>query len=221
MANTLTLMRAEDFRTTLRPAPVALAPMLREVASRVEPFVARRGHRLMVDLAEDLGEFTLDAAKIGDAVLNLLTNAIKFTPDGGEIGLTAHLASPDEAEVVVSDRGIGVEPRALRQMFQPFFTEFDPSRHSSGASDSQKRGLGLGLSIVRQFVELHGGKVSVESELGRGTRIALRLPRPPVSSPGRWGRMDLCRILAWAREHRRHADRSRRPRLTGPTEGET
>ncbi|WP_435006744.1 ATP-binding protein [Tundrisphaera lichenicola] len=179
VANTLTLMRSEDFRNTLHPEPVSLESLLRDVVARVEPFVARRDHKLIVDIADDLGEFRLDAAKIGDAVLNLLTNAIKFTPDGGEIRLHARLTSPEEAEVIVADRGIGVEPRALRQMFQPFFTEFDPSRHSSGDFGFQKRGLGLGLSIVRQFVELHGGRVSAESELGRGTRITLRLPRHP------------------------------------------
>src|SRR5947209_19972466 len=85
VANTLTLMRAEDFRHTLRPEPVGLAALLREVASRVEPFVAARRHRLVLDLGEDLGEFELDAAKIGDAVLNLLTHPLKFSPDGGEI----------------------------------------------------------------------------------------------------------------------------------------
>ena len=68
-------------------------------------------------------------------------------------------------------------------MFQPFFTEFDPSRHSSGDFGFQKRGLGLGLSIVRQFVELHGGGVTAESDLGRGTRIAIRLPRHPFPTP--------------------------------------
>ncbi len=182
VANTLTLMRTEDFRDTLRREPVDLAALLRDAAGRVEPFVGARRHHLVVDVAEDLGAFELDAAKIGDAVLNLLTNAIKFTPDGGEIALSARLITADEAEVVVADRGIGVEPRALRQMFQPFFTEFDPSRHSSGDFGFQKRGLGLGLSIVRQFVELHGGRVSAESRLGEGTRIALRLPRHPFPS---------------------------------------
>ena len=67
-------------------------------------------------------------------------------------------------------------------MFQPFFTEFDPSRHSSGDFGFQKRGLGLGLSIVRQFVELHGGGVSASSTPGEGTRIALRLPRHPLQT---------------------------------------
>ena len=183
VANTLTLMRSEDFRQTLRLAPVPLADLLRDVAGRVEPFVASRHQRFEVRVADDLGEFQVDAAKIGDAVLNLLTNAIKFTPDGGEVALLARLSAPDEAEIVVADRGIGLEPRALKQMFQPFFTEFDPSRHSSGDFGFQKRGLGLGLSIVRQFVELHGGGVTAQSTPGEGTRISLRLPRRPFPSP--------------------------------------
>jgi signal transduction histidine kinase len=182
VANTLTLMRSEDFRQTLRLAPVPLAELLRDVAGRVEPFVASRHQRFEIKVADDLGEFQVDAAKIGDAVLNLLTNAIKFTPDGGEVALLARLAAPDEAEIVIADRGIGLEPRALKQMFQPFFTEFDPSRHSSGDFGFQKRGLGLGLSIVRQFVELHGGGVSAQSTPGEGTRISLRLPRRPFPS---------------------------------------
>ena len=182
VANTLTLMRDGDFRHTLRREPVPLAALLRDVAGRVEPFVASRRQSLEVDVADDLGEFDIDAAKIGDAVLNLLTNAIKFTPDGGEVSLSGQLSSADEAVIVVADRGIGLDARALRQMFQPFFTEFDPSRHSSGDFGFQKRGLGLGLSIVRQFVELHGGGVAAQSAPGEGTRITIRLPRHPFPS---------------------------------------
>ena len=184
VANTLTLMRSEDFRQTLRREPVRLAELLKDVAGRVEPFVAARHQRFEVRVDDDLGEFEVDSAKIGDAVLNLLTNAIKFTPDGGEVSLSARLTSPDEASIEIADRGIGLEPRALNQMFQPFFTEFDPSRHSSGDFGFQKRGLGLGLSIVRQFVELHGGAVSAQSTPGEGTRITLRLPRRPFPSSG-------------------------------------
>ncbi len=179
VSSTLTMMRADDFGMTLKREPVELAPLLRGVAERVMPFVRARGQDLRVDVAEDLGVFDLDAAKIGDAIVNLLTNAIKFTPDGGELLLEAKLPAPDEAEIRVVDRGIGVEPRALSRMFQPFFTQFDPSYHSSGDFGYNKRGLGLGLSIVKQFVELHGGRTSAESVLGEGTAITIRLPRHP------------------------------------------
>jgi signal transduction histidine kinase len=182
VASTLTLMRSDDFRQTLRREPTDLRALLLDVAARVEPFVKSRNQAFRVALAEDLGQFQVDAAKLGDAVLNLLTNAIKFTPDGGAIALEASLESVDTARIVVEDRGIGLEPRALRRLFQPFFTEFDPSRHSSGDFGFEKRGLGLGLSIVRQFVELHGGSVSAESEVGQGTRITILLPRRPFPS---------------------------------------
>jgi signal transduction histidine kinase len=177
VTNTLTLMRANDFRQTLQCAPVDLAALLRGVAEQVMPFVEARQQHVQVELADDLGCFELDADKIAASVVNLLTNAIKFTPDGGTITLSAHLAEPDLAEVVVADRGIGVEPRALNRLFQPFFTQFDSSLHSSGDFGFNKRGLGLGLSIVKQFIEMHGGRVSAESELGTGTTVTIALHR--------------------------------------------
>jgi len=179
VANTLTLMRKDDFRRTLQRRPVDLALVLRDVAEKVLPFVHARKLQFTVDLAEDLGTFEIDPDKITDAIVNLLTNAIKFTPDEGEIALTARLDGPDEAVIGVVDRGIGVEPKALARFFQPFFTQFNPSHHSSGDFGFNKRGLGLGLSIVKQFVELHGGTVSAESSVGSGTRVAIRLPRHP------------------------------------------
>jgi signal transduction histidine kinase len=177
VANTLTLMRADDFRQTLQLAPVDLASFLRGVVDRVLPFVQDRRLHLSVELADDLGTFELDADKIAASVVNLLTNAIKFTPDGGDLSLVASLTGPDEAAIRVSDRGIGLEPRALNRLFQPFFTQFDSSLHSSGDFGFNKRGLGLGLSIVKQFVELHAGRVEAESTLGAGTSVTIHLPR--------------------------------------------
>ncbi|HEV3121879.1 MAG TPA: ATP-binding protein, partial [Isosphaeraceae bacterium] len=110
--------------------------------------------------------------------------AIKFTPDGGEIELMARLVGPEIAEIEVVDHGIGMEPRALGRLFQPFFTEFDPSRHSSGDFGFNKRGLGLGLSIVKKFVELHCGEVRATSVLGEGTRCTIRLPRQGPAAQG-------------------------------------
>jgi len=134
---------------------------------------------MTVDIAADLGVFQLDPPKIRDAILNILTNAIKFTPDGGAIEFEARPRGEDEAEIRVTDHGIGLEPRALRRLFEPFFTEFDPSRHSTGEFGFNKRGLGLGLSIVRQFVEMHGGRVSAESQEGKGTSVTVVLVRRP------------------------------------------
>jgi signal transduction histidine kinase len=177
VTNTLTMMRANNFRQTLQCSPVDLAVLLRKVCDQVAPIVHDRRLHLTVDIGDELGVFELDADKIAASVLNLLTNAIKFTPDGGEISLDARLTADDEAEIHVGDRGIGLEPRAVSRLFQPFFTQFDSSLHSSGDFGFNKRGLGLGLSIVKQFVELHGGRVQAESSLGEGTVVTIVLPR--------------------------------------------
>jgi signal transduction histidine kinase len=187
VTNTLTLMRAAEFRRTLQRAPVELAPLLHAVAGQVMPFVQARKLRLIVEVADDLGTFEIDPDKIAASVVNLLTNAIKFTPDGGEIALRADLVEPDEARIRIDDRGIGLEPRAVNRLFQPFFTQFDPSLHSSGDFGFNKRGLGLGLSIAKQFVELHGGRISAESALGQGTTVTILLPRHAPREAGHDG----------------------------------
>jgi signal transduction histidine kinase len=177
VTNLLTLLRAEDFRRTLQRSPVRLDDLIHNVVDQVRPFIAARQLHLDLSLQGDLGVFEIDADKINAVFVNLLTNAIKFTPDNGEIGLSARLGDHDDAWIVVRDRGVGLEPNALKHLFQPFFTQFDPSRHSSGDFGFCKRGLGLGLSITKQFVEMHGGKITAESAQAEGTRITVRLPR--------------------------------------------
>ena len=179
ITNTLTLMKADNFRQTLLPSPVDLAAVLRATLEKLSPFAKSRQLQLIDQVPDDLGRFEIDAEKIDAAVVNLLTNAIKFTPDGRSITLQARLLESDEAEIRVIDQGDGLEARSLKQLFQPFFTQFDSSRHSSGDFGYNKRGLGLGLSIAKQFVELHGGSVSAESELGVGTTVIIRIPRHP------------------------------------------
>jgi signal transduction histidine kinase len=185
VASTLKLMNAEDFRRTLRREPTDLPRLLRGVADHVMPFVHARRQHLRLEIDEDLGRFDVDADKVRDAVVNLLTNAIKFTPDAGQITLGARRTAADEAEITVADRGIGVEPRALERFFVPFFTEFDTAGHSSGDFGFQKRGLGLGLSLVKKFVELHGGRVLAQSAVNQGTRVTIVLPRcqSPAAAP--------------------------------------
>jgi signal transduction histidine kinase len=173
----LTLLRAEDFRRTLLRSPVKLVDLIERVVDQVGPFLLVRQIGIKADLADDLGTFEIDADKISAVLINLLTNAIKFTPDGGQIDLVARCSADDEAEIRVEDRGVGLEPQALKHLFQPFFTQFDPSCHSSGDFGFCKRGLGLGLSIAKQFVEMHGGQIEAASREGGGTRITLHLPR--------------------------------------------
>jgi signal transduction histidine kinase len=180
VTNMLTLLRAEDFRKTLERRPVNLADLAQRATDQVRLFTHARHIQLHTKSADDLGAFEIDADKISAVLINLLTNAIKFTPDGGTIELTARLSEADLAEIVVNDRGVGLEPQELRHLFQPFFTQLDPSRHSSGDFGFCKRGLGLGLSIAKQFVEMHGGSITAQSRDGGGTQITVRLPRHPL-----------------------------------------
>ena len=192
VGNMLKLVGTGEFHERLRTEPMDLAALLRECAERVGPFVAARSLNLRLELEPDLGCFELDTDKIRDVILNLLTNAIKFTPDRGDICLAANLVEPDLAEIRVVDRGIGLDDRSKSRLFSPFFTEFDPKHHSSGDFGFNKRGLGLGLYLVKTFMESHGGSVSVDSQAGEGTQITLRLPRKPCPRPDgriKWERL--------------------------------
>ncbi len=177
VTNMLTLLRADDFQQTLITKSANLADVIDEVIIQVRPFALAREIRLEVFQDDDLGAFEIDVDKVSAVLVNLLTNAIKFTPNGGVVELAARLSGRDVAEIQVDDRGIGLAPHELRHLFQPFFTQLDPSRHSSGDFGFCKRGLGLGLSIAKQFVKMHGGHIEAQCREGGGTRITVWLPR--------------------------------------------
>lgn len=175
--NTLTLMHGKDYRRTLHFAQVDLAKLLNEAADKVEPFIKVRQIKLNREISPDLGAFEIDPDKIDPTVVNLLSNAIKFSPDGATVTLRANLTEPDEVQIAVIDHGLGLDPKALLHLFEPLFTEYDPKLHSSGEFGFGKRGLGVGLAIVKQFVELHGGKVEAQSRLHEGTEVTITLNR--------------------------------------------
>jgi len=194
VTNMVTLLRAEDFRRTLQCEAVDLRTLIQGVADQVGPFIQARSQRIEIDASGPLGEFELDRDKMHTVLVNLMTNAIKFTPDGGLIRISARKEEDDLAEIAVEDHGVGLEPQALNHLFEPFFTQLDPSRHSSGEFGFEKRGLGLGLCIAKQFVELHAGRIRAQSIEGGGTRVTISLPRhrPPPSTyePGSFSKAD-------------------------------
>jgi signal transduction histidine kinase len=170
------MLQAGRYDRPLERRSTDLAQLLREAADEVRPFVTLRRQDLALDLAPDLNGLPVEAGKIRDSVGHLLLNAIKFTPDGGRIRLSAHRSPEGGAVIVVTDSGIGIDPQSLPRIFDPFFTSFDVSRHSSGQFEYGRRGLGLGLSVVKAFVEMHGGKVEAASQPGRGSTFTIRLP---------------------------------------------
>ena len=116
-----------------------------------------------------------DRSKVRVILDNLLSNAVKFTPSGGRVQVSARKRR-DRIEVAVADTGIGIPPDALHRIFERFQQVEDPMTRRYG-------GMGLGLSIVKGLVELHGGKVWAESVLGRGSRFVFHLPIAPPSTP--------------------------------------
>jgi signal transduction histidine kinase len=123
----------------------------------------------------DLGPIEVDPPKLRDCLNQLLLNAIKFTPDGGTITLAAVRVGA-KVEIRVEDTGDGMDSAALAHLFEPFFTGFDVSKHSSGKFEYGRKGIGLGLSVVKRFVELHGGVVTGQSQLGNGSTFTITLP---------------------------------------------
>jgi signal transduction histidine kinase len=173
------MLLAGQFERPLRRQPTDLAALLHEAADEVRPFVERRRQELGLDLPADLGTLSVEPAKIRDSVDHLLLNAIKFTPDGGRVRLAARRTADGGAEIEVSDTGVGIDPASLPHVFDPFFTGFDVSHHSSGQFEFGRKGLGLGLALVKSFVEMHGGTVTVSSEPGKGSTFTIRLPPAP------------------------------------------
>ncbi len=171
------LLQAERFETQLVTRAVELAELLNQAAQDVVSVAQLRKQSLQVDLAADLGTVQADADKLRDAVAQLLINGIKFTQDGGTIRLAARHLPEGGAQITVSDTGQGIDPGSLGRIFEPFFTRFDVSRHCSGTFEYDRRGLGLGLSVAKAFIEMHGGQIAVDSQLGRGTTFTITLPR--------------------------------------------
>ncbi len=142
----------------------SIGPLIEEV---VEDFRRRNPHhRFESRLPIDLPEISFDAAKIRQVMENLLGNAVKFSPPGSRIKVEIAM-HPDRAEIVVEDEGVGMRPEVLEHVFDKFYR---------GSADSAVSGIGLGMTIVKNIVEAHGGTIRVESSPGKGTRVVFALP---------------------------------------------
>jgi signal transduction histidine kinase len=144
--------------------PVALDTALTLVRERT----TRRGITLGLTMDERLGDVLADERKVKQILLNLLSNAVKFTPEGGRISLNAALAD-GSVEISVSDTGIGIAPEDQDAVFEEF-------RQVGGDYTRKREGTGLGLTLTRKFVEMHGGKIWVKSDLGQGSTFTFTLP---------------------------------------------
>ncbi|HKA60599.1 MAG TPA: ATP-binding protein [Gemmatimonadales bacterium] len=169
----LDLQRIAAGRMELKPEPFELASLLAEAVSNVQVQVQKHRHTLVVTPPPPNLRVQADRGRVRQILLNLLSNAIKFTPDGGRITVAAAIMNGDEepyARIAVTDSGIGIAPDDQPKLFQEF-SQLD-------ASASRKHeGTGLGLALSRRLVELHGGAIGVDSEMGKGSTFWFTLPQ--------------------------------------------
>ncbi len=170
----LDLQRIAAGRMELTPEPVQLAGMLTEAANSVQAQAQKHRHTLVVAPPPAELRVQADPGRVRQVLLNLLSNAIKFTPDGGRITVVAAPVNGggaiSEVRIAVSDTGIGIAAEDQPKLFKEF-SQLD-------ASASRKyEGTGLGLALSRQLVELHGGTMGVESEMGKGSTFWFTLPQ--------------------------------------------
>jgi signal transduction histidine kinase len=171
----LDLSKVEAGRMELELATFDLPLAIDNARTFVRERATKHGINLDVTVDERLGDFVGDERKIKQVLLNLLSNAVKFTPEGGRIGINARQAD-GSVEISVSDTGIGISPEDQAKIFEEF-------RQVGGDYAHKREGTGLGLTLAKKFVELHGGRIWVESEVGKGSTFSFTLPErssPPT-----------------------------------------
>ncbi|HSE98157.1 MAG TPA: ATP-binding protein [Blastocatellia bacterium] len=171
----LTLARSDAGEVLLEMEPVRIDRLAREVCESLAPLAASAGITLDYRLPDSPALIEADASRIRQLVVNLLDNAIKYTPSGGNVRLD--LKTEGEAAVLeVADTGRGILDEALPRIFDRFYRQSDPS-------DLRAGGFGLGLAISKWIVEAHHGVVEVESKPGLGSRFIVRLPQARIQKP--------------------------------------
>ena len=164
----LDLSKIEAGRVDLEITEFSLRQAVEDVLTLVRERAARHGITLASDVGREVGTIVADERKVKQILVNLLSNAVKFTPDGGRVGLTAR-CDGDSVEVAIRDTGIGIAPEDQDRVFDEFQqVGKDPER--------SREGTGLGLTLAKRFVELHGGRIWLESEVGEGSTFAFALP---------------------------------------------
>lgn len=172
----LEMIEKGEYGKHSRIAAVNVEQLVRDAKTEVAPFIESRRQKLSVEVEPHLPPIWVDGDKMQDVLVNLLMNAIKFTPDGGDIGVAVRRRNPDEVEFLVKDSGVGINESDRAHVFDEFFTSFETLHHSSGEYQFEKRGIGLGLAIVKKFVEMHGGTVGLETTLGEGSTFSFIIP---------------------------------------------
>jgi signal transduction histidine kinase len=164
----LDLVRLESGKMEVKPEPVAMEPFLRGLSNAIRKTAEDRGVRLETNIDSGLSTALTDSDKLEKILLNLLFNALKFTPAGGVVQLEASTQN-GEMVLAVSDTGVGISDEKVPYVFDRFW-------QADTSSQRKYQGVGIGLALVKELVEVQGGTVSVSSKVGRGSVFTVRLP---------------------------------------------
>jgi signal transduction histidine kinase len=170
----LDISKIEAGQLKLYPEPVDLDELIGSCVRLVQEKAQSLGLRVVVERAPDRPRLiAADTTKLKQILLNLLSNAVKFTQFGGTVQLSVQRAAGDRVEIAVADTGIGMNAEEIALALQPF-------RQADNSHTRKYQGTGLGLPLANALVELHGGKLTIESAPGSGTKVIVRLPAEPL-----------------------------------------
>jgi signal transduction histidine kinase len=164
----LDLSRLESGEVPLRIEALPLQPLVDDLISEIDVALPGRGVRVRNDVPADLPALSADRERVHQVLFNLVDNAVRFTPDGGSVTISARRRN-GSVEVAVADTGAGIEAEHLPRLFERFY-------RADAARTRGEGGTGIGLAIARSVVEAHGGRISAESEPGRGSVFTFDLP---------------------------------------------
>ena len=176
LLNDLTdLSNIELGKVTLRREPVRIADVVGSVIDIIAPRAARARVAVTAQIPADLSDVPADRDRLAQILINLIDNAVKYTPEGGSVTVTGRNREDGMIEVAVSDTGIGIPPGDLPRITERFY-RVDKAR------SRELGGTGLGLAIVKHLVMAHGGELRIESEQERGTTVHFTLPVAPAAA---------------------------------------
>lgn len=164
----LDLSKVEAGKMELSPEKFEMWELLKELNNTIEPFATKKNIEMSLVLPEESVKLYADRIKVKQVLYNLLSNAVKFTPNDGKVGVEVH-AKSRMAIITVFDTGIGISRDDISKLFQPF-------KQLDSTTSRKYEGTGLGLALVKKFVEMHGGKIWVESEPEKGSRFTFTIP---------------------------------------------
>ena len=166
----LDLAKIESGKINLTPEPVSLTSLVTEIIKIVQPLAASKGLTIDTEISSVVEQVVVDPAKLKQVLYNYLSNAIKFTPDGGRVAIRILSEDLDYFRLEVEDNGIGIKPEDLVKLFVEF-------QQLDGGMDKKHQGTGLGLALTKKIVEAQRGRVGVRSTPGDGTVFHVVLPK--------------------------------------------